>query len=100
MGEGERGDYSTNGLRTEIIRRGGKSLTLSEVDGEEGAAAPGDDEAGELDDGEGEEFPGDPEVEEDAFEGVGVGLEDLPLVFCGATFAEVGIEGCGGVLVG
>lgn len=55
------GDRPTYCLRIEVIGSGLEGLGLGEVQCEETAGAPADDEACELDNGICEERPGDPE---------------------------------------
>ena len=94
--DGEIGE--ADGLRREVVGRGGEDLTLREVEGEEGGGAPGDDEGGELDDGESKELPGNPQVEEYAPEGMLVGLEEAELLLVRHAFSEVWVSRCGGLL--
>jgi hypothetical protein len=88
--------HEADALAVEVVRRRGEVLALGQIDGQERAARPRDDESCELDDGEREQLPWDPEVEADRFEGVGVGLVELPLLLAWGTFAEEGVAfgGC------
>jgi len=83
--------HEPNTLAIEVVRRRGEVLALGQVDCQERAARPRDDESCELDDGECEQLPWDPQVEEDCFEGVRVGLVELPLLLAWGAFAEEGI---------
>jgi hypothetical protein len=64
-------------------------LRLSQIDRQERAARPRDNKSREFDDGEREQFPRNPEVEEDGFERMRIGLEELPLLFAWGAFAKV-----------
>lgn len=77
-----------NGLWAEVVRRCSKVLALGEVDRQERAARPGNHESRELNDGVDEELPRDPKVHENGLERVGVGLEELPLLFARRSLPE------------
>jgi hypothetical protein len=61
---------------------------LGQIDRQERAARPRDDESCEFDNGECEQLPRDPEIEEDSPEGVWIGLEEFPLLLVWRAFAE------------
>lgn len=90
--------HESNALAIEVVRRRGKVLTLGQVDCQERAAGPRDDESSEFDDGECEKLPRDPEVEKDRFERVGVGLVELPLLLVWRAFAEERVAFGGGLM--
>lgn len=83
--------HEANALAVEVVGWCGEVLTLGQVNRQERAARPGDNEGCEFDNGECEQLPWDPEVEEDRLERVCVGLEDLPLLLAWSAFAEMRI---------
>ena len=64
-------------------------MRLSQVDGEETAGRPGDNEGGELNDWEREESPWNPEVPCKGLDGVWVGRKESELLLGWTTFAEI-----------
>jgi hypothetical protein len=90
--------HEADTLAVEIVRRRGEVLALGQVDRQERAARPRDDESCEFDDGECKQLPRDPEVKEDGFEWVRVGLIELPLLLAWSAFAEERVAFGGGLL--
>lgn len=87
--------HEANTLTVEIIRRRSEVLTLRQVDREERAAGPGHNKGRELDNRESKELPRNPEVEKYGFEGMRIGLIELPLLLARRAFAKVRIAlGC------
>ena len=84
----------TNALGTPEVRWCGEGLGLGQIEGQEGAAAPGDDEAGEFDNGEGKKLPWNPQIQKDAHEWVRVWRVDAPLRLAGTAATEPWIFCC------
>ena len=85
----------TNALVAPEVRWCGEGLGLGQIEGQKGAAAPGDDEAGKFDDGEGKKLPWNPKIEDDALQRVRVWGVDAPLRLVGTAATEPWIFCCG-----
>lgn len=73
----------------------GEDLRLGEIQGQERAAAPRNNEGGKFDDGEGEEFPWDPNVQQHTLEGVRVRLIKAELRFAWFPFPKIMVSALG-----
>ena len=90
--------HESNTLAVEIVRRRGEVLALGQIDCQERAARPRDDESCEFNDGESEQLPRNPQIKEDCFERVRVGLVELPLLLIRRAFAQERVTLGGGLL--